>query len=184
MMKEFLKPILETLKIALLAFLVVFPIRYFLFQPFIVSGNSMVPNFESGDYLFVDELSFRLRDPQRGEVVVFKSPTNASDRYIKRIIGLPGETVEIFEGKIVITNKENTQWILDESTYLDGTTTPGMTKISLKENEYFVLGDNRKFSSDSRVWGVLPRENIVGRVFLRAFPIQGINIIKKPIYSY
>lgn len=183
-MKELLKPIVETLKIALLAFLVVFPIRYFLFQPFIVSGNSMVPNFESGDYLFVDELSFRLREPQRGEVVVFKSPTNPSDRYIKRIIGLPGETVEIFEGKIVITSKENAQWILDESTYLDGTTTPGKTKISLKENEYFVLGDNRMFSSDSRVWGVLPRENIVGRVFLRAFPIQDISVIKKPVYGY
>jgi len=168
----------EILKIVLIALVIVIPIRYFLFQPFIVKGQSMEPNFENSNYLIVDELSYRFRDPQRGEVVVFRYPKNISQRFIKRIIGLPGEKIEIEAGVVMMNGK-----ILDESKYLpSGVQTTGNTQISLDENEYFVLGDNRISSFDSRQWGVLPRKNIVGRVYFRAWPITALAKIEVPTY--
>lgn len=166
-MKKFYSFLLEIAKIVVVALLIVLPIRYFLFQPFLVKGQSMEPNFGNGDYLIIDQLSLRLREPARGEVVVFKYPQNPSQRYIKRIIGLPGEIIEIAEGQVKISGA-----LLAESPYLPDvfTDAKGFTTIALEEQEYFVLGDNRLASSDSRVWGVLPRENIIGRVFLRAWP--------------
>ena len=175
----------ELLKIAILAFIIVVPIRYFLFQPFIVRGASMEPNFHSGDYLIIDEITYRFRDPQRGEVVVFSFPKNPSQRYIKRIIGLPGETLEIKEGKIEIFSLQG-QRILDESSYLPPSyqsQISGEIKVTLNENEYFVLGDNRSFSSDSRSWGPLPRKYIIGRVFLRAWPLTAFAKIEAPEYK-
>jgi len=168
----------EILKIVIIALVIVIPIRYFLFQPFIVKGQSMEPNFENSNYLIVDELSYRFRDPQRGEVVVFRYPKNISQRFIKRIIGLPGEKIEIEAGVVMMNGK-----ILDESKYLpSGVQTTGNTQISLDENEYFVLGDNRISSFDSRQWGVLPRKNIVGRVYFRAWPITDLTKIEVPTY--
>lgn len=181
-MKNFLLFIWEVTKIVIIALVIVVPIRYFLFQPFFVKGQSMEPNFENGDYLIVDELSFRLRDPQRGEVVVFKYPNNLSQRYIKRMIGLPGETVEIKDGKIIVFGQEGGR-VLDESAYLSPTIqTPGDIRATLAENEYFVLGDNRYASSDSRRWGALPREDIVGRVVLRAWPFAALAKFSVPAY--
>jgi len=177
-MKNFLSFIWETLKIVIIALVIVVPIRYFLFQPFFIKGASMEPNFDDGQYLIIDELSYRFREPQRGEVVVFKYPHDLSQRYIKRIIGLPGETIEIKERKVLISGE-----ILDESSYLpEGITTPDLAKITLGEEEYFVLGDNRFASSDSRLWGPLPRENIVGRVFIRAWPFATLAKFEAPAY--
>ena len=168
----------EILKIVLIALVIVIPIRYFLFQPFIVKGQSMEPNFENSNYLIVDELSYRFRDPQRGEVVVFRYPRNVSQRFIKRIIGLPGEKIEIEAGVVMVNGK-----ILDESKYLLlGVQTSGDIQISLDENEYFVLGDNRISSFDSRQWGTLPRKNIIGRVYFRAWPITDLTKIEVPTY--
>lgn len=185
-MKSFLLFIWEVAKIVIIALVIVIPIRYFLFQPFFVKGQSMEPNFENGDYLIVDELSYRLRSPQRGEIIVFKYPNNPSDRYIKRIIGLPGETVEIKDGKIVIIDKEGQQ-TLDESKYLSSTVfttgfTSGNSAITLEAGEYLVLGDNRPVSSDSRFWGALPREDIVGRVIFRAWPFTRATTFGEPVY--
>lgn len=181
-MKNFLVFIWEITKIVIIALLIVVPIRYFIFQPFFVRGQSMEPNFENGDYLIIDEISYRLREPQRGEVVVFKYPGNPSQRYIKRIVGLPGEIVEIKDGKVVIFNQGESQ-ILDESDYLPPDTfTSGEIKIALAENEYFVLGDNRYASADSRRWGPLSREDIVGRVILRAWPFTAFAKIEAPEY--
>ena len=104
-MKKLLSFIWEIIKIVIIALAIVVPIRYFLFQPFFVKGESMEPNFQNGDYLIVDELSYRLREPERGEVIVFKYPRNISQRYIKRIIGLPGEAVEIKDGKDGLSKK-------------------------------------------------------------------------------
>ncbi len=183
-MKDFLKFLFETIKMAGLAFLIVFPIRYFLFQPFVVSGSSMYPSFEDGDYLLIDELSFRIRQPERGEVIVFHAPINPSARYIKRIIGLPNETIEIKEGRVIISNEEGVAWILDESVYLSNSLqTNGDFKVTLGQEEYFMMGDNRGFSSDSRTWGVLPKENIVGRTILRAWPFDSLALIKAPQYK-
>jgi len=162
----------ETLKIVLAALIIVIPIRYFIFQPFFVKGQSMEPNFETGDYLIIDEISYRFREPQRGEVVVFKYPQNPSQRYIKRIIGLPGETVDIADGKLTVY-KDGVALELDEAGYLtpeELAGMPGKTHIVLDEDEYFVMGDNRPVSYDSRRWGPLPKENIIGRVLVRAWP--------------
>lgn len=179
-MKSFFSFLWEITKIVLIALIIVLPIRYFLFQPFFVDGQSMDPNFEDGDYLIVDELSYRLRDPARGEVIVFNYPKDPSQRYIKRIIGLPGETIEIANGKIYITNTERIE--LDESEYLPPIFTTGTINVNLGKKEYFVLGDNRSASSDSRRWGILPRENIIGQAFFRAWPLNSLSKISAPAY--
>jgi len=172
-MKSFLSFIWEIAKIVIIALLIVIPIRYFIFQPFFVKGQSMEPTFENGDYLIIDEISYRFRVPQRGEVIVFKYPENPSQRYIKRIIGLPEETVEIKDGKVIIHNEQRPEgFTLDEPYLAPGQYTAGNLRIKLDPNEYFVLGDNRLQSSDSRRWGPVNRALITGRVFLRAWPIN------------
>ncbi len=182
-MKKFFSFIFEILKVVILAVIIVLPIRYFIFQPFFVQGISMEPNFQDGDYLIIDEITYRFREPERGEVIVFKYPKNPSQRYIKRIIGLPGETVEIKDKKVVIFDGTENR-VLDELGYLsDSLLTKGNIRVSLEENEYFVLGDNRDFSSDSRRWGPLPRSNITGRVYLRAWPFTVLAKFEAPAYS-
>ena len=142
----------------------------------------MVPNFQSGDYLIVDEFSFLIGKPQRGNVIVLKYPMDMSQRFIKRIVGLPGETVDIKNGKITIT-KDSKPVVLDEKTYLPNLTgTDGDVHVTLGSSEYFVLGDNRDHSYDSRKWGVLPKEDIVGKTALRLFPITSVSFIKTPSY--
>ena len=173
----------EVAKIVLIALAIVVPIRYFLFQPFFVRGQSMEPNFENGDYLIVDELSYRLREPQRGEVIVFKFPNDTTQRYIKRIIGLPGEMVEIANGQVKIIKNNDSPQTLDESAYLsDVIFTSGNLNLLLGQDEYFVMGDNRPVSSDSRRWGVVPRVDIIGRVYFRAWPIAAAAKIPLPAY--
>ena len=182
-MKNFFAFIWEILKIVIIALLIVVPIRYFVFQPFFVRGQSMEPNFENGDYLIIDEISYRFENPQRGEVVVFKYPQNPSLRYIKRIVGLPGETIVIEEGLVIIFNERGSQ-ILNESDYFPSSVlTPGDVHVSLDENEYFVLGDNRISSADSRSWGPLPEENIIGRVLFRTWPFAALAKFEAPSYE-
>jgi len=180
--KNTLSFIWEVIKIVVIALVIVMPVRYFLFQPFLVSGQSMEPNFENGDYIIIDEISYRFRQPQRGEVIVFRYPYDPSKRFIKRIIGLPGETIEIKEGKVSLI-KENTE-ILDESQYLPkGLETQRDIRVSIPEDKFFVLGDNRTVSLDSRDWGLLPRQNIIGKVYLRLWPFKEIGKIEKPVYQ-
>ncbi|OGZ84059.1 MAG: signal peptidase I [Candidatus Staskawiczbacteria bacterium RIFOXYD1_FULL_39_28] len=179
--KKYLSFAWELFKIALIALVIVLPIRYFLFQPFIVKGESMAPNFESGDYLIVDEISYRLSNPQRGDVVVFDFPKDTSQRFIKRVIGLPGETVNVVGGKVEII-KDGKITILEEKYLPDNLKTIGEIKITLKEKEYFVLGDNRDYSYDSRAWGVVPQKDLVGKAFLRLFPVTELFVIPRPSY--
>lgn len=173
--------VFELFKIALIALVIVVPIRYFLFQPFIVKGESMSPNFESGDYLIVDEISYRLSDPQRGDVVVFNYPKDKTQRFIKRVIGLPGETVNITNGSVEII-KDGKAIDLTEKYLPANLKTYPDTNTTLKTDEYFVMGDNREYSFDSRAWGVVPRVNIVGRAFLRIFPVAALSQIPHPEY--
>ena len=183
-LKSFFQFWWEILKIVILALVIVIPIRYFLFQPFLVKGQSMEPNFHDDDYLIIDEISYRFREPKRGEVVVFKYPRNPSQRFIKRIIGLPGETVEIKDGQVIIIKDDKAQ-ILDESNYLSPSLkTSGNLKITLNQNEYFVLGDNRLVSADSRSWGTLPKRYITGRVIFRAWPIRALAFFEEPKYQF
>lgn len=156
----------EIFKIFLIAFLIVVPIRAFVFQPFVVRGQSMEPTFHNLDYLIVSEISYRLGQPQRGDVVVLKNPNNLRQKFIKRIIGLPGEKVIIRNGKVII-EKNNKRFVLEESYLPPGTKTSGNLEILLKENQYFVLGDNRASSFDSRFFGPVPSNLLVGKVVFR-----------------
>lgn len=156
--------------LAFLIVVVVIPIRLFIISPFVVDGESMHPTFENLDYLIVDELVYALKAPARGDVVVFRYPKSPSIFYIKRIIGLPGETVSINRGVVTITTTSDATLALTEP-YIVNEDATYTNDVSLGEGEYFVMGDNRPNSSDSRAWGVLPRQNIVGRVDLRLLPI-------------
>lgn len=185
-MKSLFSFLWEVTKITVVALAIILPIRYFLVQPFFVKGASMEPNFDDGQYLIIDELSYRFGNPQRGEVVVFHYPNDPSQYFIKRLIGLPGETVEIFNGRVKIYNNVHPLgFVLDESKYLpDDLLTLGEIKQKLEPDQYFVLGDNRVSSSDSRFWGSLPKKNLVGRVWLRAWPLKTVAILSAPQYSY
>jgi signal peptidase I len=166
----------ELLKFALIAIVIVIPVRLFIAKPFIVSGASMEPTFDNGQYLIVDELSYHLGDPERGDVIVFRYPRDPSQYFIKRVIGLPGETVKIQNGNVFVTTTAGVTIQLSES-YIVFHGNGGDMQVTLTKDQYFVMGDNRPESSDSRVWGVLPRENIVGRAFLRLLPIESASIL-------
>jgi signal peptidase I len=170
----------ELVKVFLVAVVIIIPIRYFLVQPFFVRGASMEPNFEDGEYLVIDELSYRFRNPRRGEVIVFRYPENPSQFFIKRIIGVPGDTIVIRNGQVIVQNEQFKQEaVLDESTYLpDYVRTGGNDKMQLGQDEYYVLGDNRAASSDSRSWGVLDEKMIVGRAWIRAFPFGRFSVLE------
>lgn len=174
----------ELLKTAVIALVLVGLIRYFLIQPFFVEGASMEPNFETGEYLIIDELSYYFRGVERGEVVVFHYPLDKSKYYIKRVVGLPGETVEIKDGEIIIYNKDFPEGRpIDEKYLPENLATDGDVKKKLLSSEYFVLGDNRPKSSDSRRWGTLPKSDVVGRAWLRLWPPSRLDLLKAPIYE-
>lgn len=175
----------DLVKVVVIALVVIIPIRYYVIQPFIVSGSSMEPTFQNGQYLIVNELDYHLHAPQRGDVIVFKYPLNTSEYFIKRVIGLPGEKVLISNGKVMIYNSANPQgFILDESYLPNGLYTEATSNqpVSLGEGEYFALGDNRPASSDSRYWGDVPANDIVGKVVLRAYPFNQFGTFSTPSY--
>ncbi len=157
--------------LVLLIVVVVIPIRVFVVSPFVVDGESMHPTFENLDYLVIDELLYDFQAPARGDVIVFRYPGNPSIFYIKRIIGLPGETVSINHGIITIISADGTRTALAEP-YIVNEDATYTKDVSLNAGEYFVMGDNRPNSSDSRVWGPLPKKDIIGRVDLRLLPVS------------
>lgn len=166
----------EILHFSILALLIVLPIRLFVAQPFIVSGASMETTFSTGQYLIVDQLTYHFEEPKRGEVIIFRYPKDPSKFFIKRVIGVPGDTVYISGRDVKITNATYPEGVvLDESYVLDMKPSATLTE-TLGDDEYFVMGDNRDASSDSRAWGVLQRDKIVGRAFLRLFPLGSIGV--------
>ena len=180
----------EIVRFALIALIIVLPIRWFVADPFIVSGSSMVPTFENGDYLIVDELSYELGSPKRNDVAVFQypgDPKNSLDRnfllrffdpgkyFIKRVIGLPNETVDIKGNDVTITSEAHPQGFKLDQPFVKNPFN-NETHIVLGNDEYFVMGDNRSGSSDSRVWGPVKREFFTGRAFLRLLPISKIDM--------
>lgn len=169
--------------LAFLVIVVVIPIRAFVVSPFIVDGASMHPTFENLDYLVVDEIIYRFKAPARGDVIVLRYPVNPSVFYIKRIIGLPNEKVSIDHGMVTVMTASGETLTLSEPYTVNEDAT--YTKdTSLKAEEYFVMGDNRPNSSDSRVWGPLPRKDIVGRVDLRLLPVDEIGFFPAGATSY
>lgn len=181
---------LEMVKVIALAIVIIIPIRVFLFQPFFVQGASMEPNFHDGQYLIINEFGYKhtdipgvgavkqFRELERQEPIVFRYPKNPDQFYIKRIIGLPGESVAIKNGTVYIYNTiHHDGYALDESAYLDkNIKTSDMPKLKLQDNEYFVMGDNRSFSYDSRAFGPIHKKDLIGRVFLRAWPLSTITL--------
>ena len=163
---------------ALIVLLIVLPIRLWVAKPFIVSGASMFPTFNTWHYLIIDQLSYRFNPPSRGDVIVFRFPQNPSRFFIKRIIGLPGETVRLRGTTVTIINDEYPDGFTLDEPYVS----PAQQKetdltMTLGDNEYFVLGDNRKASADSRYWGPLESYRIVGRAYMRLFPFSEAGIL-------
>lgn len=187
----------EIIKVFFWALIIIIPIRIFLFQPFFVQGASMEPNFENGDYLIVNEFGYKktsfsafgkdvvlmdsFKELSRQDVVVFRYPQNPKQFYIKRVIGLPGERIKIEGGRITIFNEDNPDgFLLDESSYLPKGLMTGANNtidVVLGKDKYYVLGDNRRFSHDSRTWGPLSKKDIVGKVLLRAWPVAKAEIL-------
>lgn len=167
----------EIVKFTLIALAIVIPIRTYIAQPFIVSGASMDPTFTTGEYLIVDQLSYNFEDPKRGDVIIFKYPVDPKTFFIKRIIGLPGETVSVRRGVPTIYNEENPDGLtLDEDYISDEHQKIETFEVVLKDGEYFVMGDNRAESSDSRIWGPLDEKYIIGRPLIRLFPVTNISV--------
>jgi signal peptidase I len=169
---------LSLLSFILIVIAIVVPVRLFIAKPFIVSGTSMSPTFESWHYLIIDQVTYQLREPARGEVIVMRYPLDTSRYFIKRIIGLPGETVIIEGTTVIIKNEQYPDGLsLTEPYIADVNKSENHIVTQLAENEFFVLGDNRGASADSRYWGTLPRKDIVGRAYVRLFPFTQINYL-------
>lgn len=184
----------EIVKIGILALVIIIPVRVFFFQPFFVQGASMEPNFHDGEYLIVGEFGYKetgvgfggtelfrvtsFKELHRGDPVVFRPPGISGQYFIKRVIGLPGETVEIRNSRIIVKNdRAPSGFIVDESAYLLPTVeTTGDRVLTLGSDEYFLLGDNRTASRDSRAFGPVPKDRITGKVLLRAWPFDRMNI--------
>lgn len=183
-MRKFFGSLLEVAEVAVIAIVAVLLIRTFLVQPFLVSGDSMVPTFQNGDYLLVDQLTYRLREPERGEVIVFRYPRDEKVFFIKRIIGLPGERVEISNGMVTIVNGEYPQGLVLGEVYISsGLETIGEEDMVLGDGQYFVLGDNRSQSLDSRTWGPVVKSEIMGLARLRLLPLNALNVFAAPAYE-
>ncbi|MDD3711092.1 MAG: signal peptidase I [Patescibacteria group bacterium] len=184
-----LKNFFELLKVVVISLIIILPIRYFIIQPFYVKGASMEPTFHDHEYLIIDEISYRFNKPQRGEVIVFRYPQNPQEYFIKRVVALPGEIIKMIDGEIFIYNSDNpTGFKLDEGFYLsDSVKTYSLVDelISLGEDEYFVLGDNRYASKDSRTFGPLKDSFITGKVLFRGWPFSRLTLFKySNIYNF
>lgn len=167
-----LRELIETLLLTLIIFLLI----RFAVQNFRIEGFSMEPNFHDGEFLLVNKIVYMLHAPERGDVVVLRYPPVPSRDFIKRVIGLPGDRVEIINGRVHINGEMLSEpYPLNEGSYTYGPVTVG-------SDEYFVLGDNRNNSSDSHSWGMLPAKNIVGKAWFAYWPPQLIGAV--PTYSY
>lgn len=181
-----LADLVETIIVAVGIFTVVY---IFLVQPHQVKGISMLPNFRDSEYILTDKISYRFSPPQRGDVIIFKAPKNYSEDYIKRIIALPGEKIKLDNGELFVYNKQHPDGVqLKEPYEITAPTSPGPflkdgNIVQVPDNQYFVMGDNRIRSFDSREWGMVPKENIIGRAWLRYWPLTRAGFIPQPNYG-
>ncbi|MBN2884566.1 signal peptidase I [Patescibacteria group bacterium] len=184
MYKKFLILIWETVKVVAISLAIIIPVRYFLIQPFYVKGASMESSFHDHEYLIIDEISYRFRTINRGEVIVFRYPLNPQEYFIKRVIALPGEGIQVKDGKVIIYNDEYPGGLVLKESYLDKNTPTYSNlddKVILNDDEYFVMGDNRTASKDSRSFGPVNKSFITGRVFLRGWPFDRATIFNDPV---
>lgn len=185
---SFFSVVFEIIKTVVIVGVLALALRIFIIQPFIVEGLSMSPTLANNDYLLIDKLSYRFSEPQRGDIIVFKYPKDERYNFIKRIIGLPHETIRITEQSVVITNTENPNGLVLHEDYLKDigasliNNNRRVIAIDIPNDQYFVMGDNRLGSSDSREWGLLPKDEIIGRSFVRLFPVGDFNVLGDPQY--
>ena len=172
-MRPLLATVREIVEVVVIAVVTVFIIRHFLVQPFLVSGASMEPNFSDGNYLLIDEVTYRFREPHRGEVVVFRYPKEPSTFFIKRVIGLPGDKISIQNGKVSVNDH-----LLDEKYLSSVFQSSDDFSTTLKADQYFVMGDNRSHSFDSRSWGPVTKEEIIGVVRFRVLPLNELGVLQ------
>lgn len=175
----FILDLLQTVLLAASIFLVIY---IFLFRPFQVSGDSMYPTFKNGEYILTNLIALRTNGVQRGDVIVFKAPPDREKDFIKRVIGLPGDTVLLKDGFVYINDKK-----LDESAYLHsdvrtygGSFLKDGEPYTIPAGNYIVMGDNRPFSSDSREWGLLPANMIIGKSFFVYWPVTSMRLVHNP----
>ena len=168
----------EIFKVVVISLAIIVPVRYFLIKPFYVKGASMEPNFYDHEYLIIDEITYRFSAPERGDSVVFRFPLDPGQYFIKRIIGLPNEKIKIADGKIYILNQAKPEGeVLNENYLLPAMKTLGEVEVQLGADEYYLLGDNRTASLDSRIFGPVKRQFIVGRTLLRGWPLERVGLI-------
>ena len=187
MVKNFFSYVFELTKVVVISLVIIIPIRYYLIQPFYVKGASMEPNFYDKEYLIIDEISYRFNEIKRGDIVVFRYPRNPEEYFIKRIIGLPGEKVQIKDGFVYIySNKHEFGQKLAEAYLPLSDRTYGLNEemLTLGPSEYYVLGDNRNASKDSRSFGPVDKKFITGRVLFRGWPFDRVDVFSAPEYSY
>jgi len=179
--------VVEIVKVIIISLAIIIPVRYFLIQPFYVKGASMEPNFHDHEYLIINEIAYRFENPQRGDIVVFRYPKDPSQYFIKRIIGLPGEKIKIKDNKVYVYNDKYPNGLaINEDIYLpedEQTPNLGKTEFILGNDEYFVMGDNREASLDSRRFGPVPRRLIIGKAWIRGWPFDKITIFQTPQYN-
>lgn len=184
---SFFLDIIETVVIALSIFLIIY---LFVASPHQVNGQSMVPNFQSGEFVLSDKVSYKFGDPKRGDIVVFHAPDAANCPkgtgcdFIKRVLGLPGESIEVHDDGVWVNGQRIPEpYIPEEFETLPGPATKGKT-IVLGPNEYFVSGDNRPYSSDSRAWGPITKNDIVGKAIFRYWPLKVAGVIEHATYPF
>ncbi len=193
-MSELFAFLWETIRVVLVSLVIILPVRYFVIQPFFVSGSSMVPNYHDKEYILVDKWTYRIGLPQRGDVIIFHYPNDPKEYFIKRILGLPGETVLAgVNNTVQIFNTRYPKgFTVFEKGYLPDTnptlcasnTSPSYcgVKVTLGDNEYFVMGDNREHSSDSRFFGPVNKSFFAGMAWLRLFPFNDVGFLSRTEY--
>lgn len=177
---NFVLDFLETIVVALSIFVVVY---LFIMQPHEIKGSSMEPNFQDKEYILTDKISFRIHSPNRGDVVIFKAPVNPDVDYIKRVIGLPGDRVKVQYGFVYVNGEKLNEYYLRDTTSLfSGSFMSEGVEVLVPEGKIFVMGDNRPHSSDSRQFGPVPISDVIGRAFIRYWPVTAIGVLPKINY--
>lgn len=185
---SFFSVVFEVIKTVVIVGALALGLRIFVVQPFIVEGLSMYPTLDNNDYLLIDKISYRFHEPKRGDIIVFRFPLDEKYNYIKRVIGLPGERIRITRGAVMIFNKEHSDGFIIHESYVKDPEASNLNNdrtvidIYIPEHRFFVMGDNRLGSSDSRDWGLLPEDDIIGRSFVLLFPISDFQFFKSPTY--
>jgi signal peptidase I len=176
---DFLQGIVVILAIMVMIYL-------FIMSPQEINGQSMDPTFHNAEYILTNKIEYKITNPKRGDIVIFKSPRDKDIDYIKRIIGLPGDIVRISNNSFYINGKklDESQYIKPEVYLYGGTFLPENQDFAVPEGKYFVIGDNRPHSSDSREFGPIGKEDFIGQAFFRYWPPQRLGFIAKPSYSF